>query len=72
MRAYTPIFLGRFALHIPYSSVSEAVATTSRLGGRLRLRRTGDSADVTIATLNDDYRTIAEVLRAKGVNVLAS
>jgi hypothetical protein len=70
VRAYTPIFLGRFALHIPYSSIAGAVATPSRLGGHLRLRRTGDSGDVTIATFNDDYRRIASVLREKGVDVV--
>ncbi len=70
VRAYTPIFLGRFALLIPYSRIARAVATPSRWGGRLRLLRVGASGDVTIATLNDSYRRIGEVLQEKGVDVV--
>ena len=62
--------LGHFALRIPYSDIVGAVATPSRLrGGRLRLQRIGARGDVTIATLNDSYRSIGEALREKGVHV---
>jgi hypothetical protein len=67
--AYTPVFMRRFALHIPYSGIAAAVATPARLGGRLRLSRREDSGDVTIVTLSDGYRRIADVLRAKGIDV---
>jgi hypothetical protein len=69
-RTYTPIFLGRFALRIPYSGIARAVATPSRLGGRLRLQPADASGDVTIATLNDGYRRIADVLQEKGIDVV--
>jgi hypothetical protein len=68
-RAYTPIFLGRFALRIPYSGIARAVVTPSPWGGRLRLQRDGESGDVTIATVTDSYRRIADLLEKKGVVV---
>jgi hypothetical protein len=69
LRAYTPVFLGRFELHIPYSDI--AGGTTKRAGwvGRLRLTRQDGSGDVTIVTLNDGYLQIANVLRGKGIDV---
>jgi hypothetical protein len=67
--AYTPVFLRRFALHIPYSGIAAAVAIPARLGGHLRLSGREDSGDVTIATLNDGYRLMADLLRAKGIDV---
>jgi hypothetical protein len=73
LRAYTPVFLGRFELHIPYSEI--AGGTTKRAGrvGRLRLRSTRQdgSGDVTIVTLDDGYLHIANVLRGKGIDVEA-
>ena len=69
LRAYTPVFLGRFQLHIPYRDI--AGATTKRAGwaGRLRLTPRDGSGDVTIVTLNDGYIHIADVLRGKGIDV---
>jgi len=72
IRAYTPVFFGRFSLHIPYGAIAGAVATSAWPGGRLRLLRTGESGDVTILTFNNSYRTIAEVLRKNGVAVKES
>lgn len=69
LRAYTPVFLGRFPLHIPYSDIAGATATRARFGGWLRLSRRDESGDVTIVTLNDGYRRIGDVLRRKGINV---
>ena len=62
LRAYTPVFLGRSAIRIAYSEITDAVVRRSRVGGRLRLRRAGTTGDVTIVTVNDDYRRIAEIL----------
>jgi hypothetical protein len=70
IRAYTPVFLGRFALFIPYSGIARAVVKPSRPGGRVRLQRTGTSGDVTIVTLNDNYRRIADALGEKGVRLV--
>ena len=69
LRAYTPVFLGRLLLHIPYSDIAGATATRTRFGGRLRLSRRNEGGDVTIVTLNDGYRRIGDVLRGKDVDV---
>jgi hypothetical protein len=69
LRAYTPVFLGRFQLHILYSDIARS--TTKRAGsvGRLRLTLRDGSGDVTIVTLNDGYLHIANVLRGTGIDV---
>ena len=69
LRAYAPVFFGRFALHIPYRDISAAMSTPARWRGRLRLRRRNESGDVAIVTLGDGYRGIGDVLRAKGIDV---
>ena len=67
--AYTPIFLGRFQLHIPYSDIAGATTKRAAWVGRLRLTRRVGSGDVTIVTFNDGYLRIADVLREKGIEV---
>jgi hypothetical protein len=69
LRAYAPVFLGRFALHMPYSDITAVMSTPARWGGRLRLRRRNERGDVTIVTLGGGYRRIGDVLRAKGIGV---
>jgi hypothetical protein len=69
LRAYTPIFLGRFQLHIPFSGISGATTKGTRFGGRIRLIRRDGIGDVTIVTLKDGYLQIGDVLRAKGVDL---
>src|SRR5262245_31835148 len=71
LRAYAPVFLGRFQLHIQYRDVAGATMKRARLGGRLRLRSRDSGGDVTIVTLNDGYLQIGNVLRAKGIHVEA-
>ena len=69
LRAYTPVFLGRFQLHIPYSDIVGATMRRTRIGGRLRLRPRDGSGDVTIVTLNDRYLQIVNVLQGKDIDV---
>jgi hypothetical protein len=69
LRAYTPVFLGRFLLQIRYNDIAGATTTRARFGGRLRLSRRSEGGDVTIVTLDDAYRRIGDVLHGKGVNV---
>jgi hypothetical protein len=71
IHAYTPVFRGRFDLHIPYSGIQRAVASPSGYGGRLRLQCTVESGDLTIATPNGGYQRIAQELRGRGVHVVA-
>jgi hypothetical protein len=68
--AYTPVFLGRWVLRIPYDEIISAAAKQSRIGGGVRLQRTASrSGDVTIVTSGDKYLKIADLLRGKGVHV---
>jgi hypothetical protein len=69
LRAYTPVFVGRFQLNIPYSDIVGATTKRLRFGGRLRLTPRDGSGDVTIVTLNDGYLQIGDVLRGKGIDV---
>ena len=69
LRAYTPVFLGRFQLHLPYTDLAGATTKRARFGGRLRLRPRDASGDVTIVTLGDAYFRIGNVLRGKGIHV---
>jgi len=69
LRAYTPVFLGRFQLHIPYSDIARGTTKRAAWVGRLRLTPQDGSGDVTIVTLNDGYLHIANVLRGKGIDV---
>jgi hypothetical protein len=69
LRAYAPVFFGRFAVHMQYSDITAAISKPVRWGGRLRLRRRNESGDVTLVTLGDGYRRIGDFLRAKGIDV---
>ena len=69
LRAHTPVFLGRFQLHIPYGDIARATMKRAKIGGRLRLRPRDGSGDVTVVTLNDDYLQIARVLRGRDIDI---
>jgi hypothetical protein len=69
LRAYAPVFFGRFQLGIPYSDIAGGRTKRFRWVGRLRLSPRDGSGDVTIVTLNDGYLHIANVLRSKGIDV---
>jgi hypothetical protein len=63
------VFLGRFALDVPYGDITAATATPARWGGRLQLSRRNESGDLTIVTLGGGFRRSGDVLRAKGIDV---
>jgi len=70
--AYTPLFPRRvWTLRVPYAEISEASTLHHLVGGRVRLRFTPNSGDISIVTMNGDYITIADILSKKGVHVTA-
>jgi hypothetical protein len=69
LRAYAPVFLGRFELRIPYGDIVRATAKPLRWGGRIRMTRRDGSGDVTIVTVNAGYLDVRDVLRGRGVDV---
>lgn len=69
LRLYTPVFVGRFALHVRYEDIDRVALRAFRWGGKLRLHRRALGEDVTVLTVGDSYLRIADLLRAKDVVV---
>ena len=67
MHLYTPVFVGRWTLDVPYEEIAEAVVRRYSWGGKIRLRR--DGGDVTVTAMGANYVRIGELLREKGVRI---